>query len=219
MIIDFIRNRPLLVSLFFVVIYTVGVVGLIVPFTKSLLVELTFLVLLITSIALFVFHRSIKPKRDLAVFAIIFLSGIVVEIVGVKTGLIFGSYHYGNSLGPKILGTPIIIGLNWLFLTYAAASISEKISSKTAIQILATPTIMLIYDLVLEQLAQKMDMWYWENSVIPIQNYIAWWVLGFLFAALLKTFKVSTKNPVAPVLITVQFLFFVILFLFHNFVF
>jgi putative membrane protein len=153
------------------------------------------------------------PKRDIAVFAIIFLSSIIVEIVGVKTGLVFGSYHYGNALGPKILGTPLIIGLNWLFLTYAAASISEKISSKTSIQILTTPTIMLVYDLVLEQLAPKMDMWHWENSFIPVQNYIAWWVLGFLFASLLKTFKVNTKNPVAPVLITVQFLFFLILFL------
>ena len=51
----------------------------------------------------------------LSVFAI----GMGVEIVGVKTGVLFGEYFYGNNLGLKILGVPILIGINWAVLTFA----------------------------------------------------------------------------------------------------
>jgi putative membrane protein len=34
----------------------------------------------------------------------------------VKTELIFGSYHYGQSLGYKWLSVPLLIGINWSYV-------------------------------------------------------------------------------------------------------
>ncbi|MBL6866293.1 MAG: carotenoid biosynthesis protein, partial [Flavobacteriales bacterium] len=39
--------------------------------------------------------------------------GLAVEIVGVQTGMLFGTYSYGDILGPKLAGVPIILGALW----------------------------------------------------------------------------------------------------------
>ncbi|MBK6998097.1 MAG: carotenoid biosynthesis protein [Lewinellaceae bacterium] len=49
-----------------------------------------------------------------------------VEIVGVKTGLLFGAYQYGENLGPKFFGVPPLIGINWVVLTFLIATICKR---------------------------------------------------------------------------------------------
>ena len=213
---EFLQNKFLQVSLFFVVFYAVGIIGLIVPYSFPLFVRLTLLALILSIIGLFVYHRSIKPKQDILIFAFIFLLGFIIEAIGVNTGRIFGNYQYGDALGLKLFNTPLFIGLNWLFLTYTGVSISEKLSGKISVQLLIAPTIMLVYDLVLEQLASKMDMWSWPNASIPMENYIAWWLIGFVFGCIFKLFKIDTRNPIALVLFLCQFLFFTVLFILYK---
>ncbi|MDP4273481.1 MAG: carotenoid biosynthesis protein [Bacteroidota bacterium] len=205
------KFRP--VSLFFVIFYLVGTIGLIVPFSFPLFVNLTFLALILSNIGLFVFHYSHRLKHDISIFAVIFLLGFIIESIGVNTGYIFGNYLYGDALGLKLFNTPLLIGLNWLFLTYTGVSISEKISGKTPLQILIVPTIMLVYDLLLEQVAPKMDMWSWSNAQIPVKNYVSWWLIGFVFACIFKLFNINTRNPMALILFLCQFLFFAVLFI------
>lgn len=213
---EFLQNKFLQVSLFFVVFYAVGIIGLIVPYSFPLFVRLTLLALILSIIGLFVYHRSIKPKQDILIFSFIFFLGFIIEAIGVNTGRIFGNYQYGDALGLKLFNTPLFIGLNWLFLTYTGVSISEKLSGKISVQLLIAPTIMLVYDLVLEQLASKMDMWSWPNASIPMENYIAWWLIGFVFGCIFKLFKIDTRNPIALVLFLCQFLFFTVLFILYK---
>lgn len=213
---EFLQNKFLQVSLFFVVFYAIGIIGLIVPYSFPLFVRLTLLALILSIIGLFIYHRSIKPKQDILIFSFIFFLGFIIEAIGVNTGRIFGNYQYGDALGLKLFNTPLFIGLNWLFLTYTGVSISEKLSGKISVQLLIAPTIMLVYDLVLEQLASKMDMWSWPNASIPMENYIAWWLIGFVFGCIFKLFKINTQNPIALVLFLCQFLFFTVLFILYK---
>jgi putative membrane protein len=173
--------------------------------------------LLLSTYLLAAYHNRYQLK-EAVVFCSIFILGFCIEVIGVNTGLIFGDYSYGGALGIKLFSTPLLIGLNWLFLTYTATSISEIITRKAALQIIIAPSIMLIYDLILEQLAPKMDMWSWMAQSVPIQNYIAWWIIGFVFVSLIKFFKVKTRNPLAPLLFICQFLFFVIMLIAFNFI-
>ena len=75
-----------------------------------------------------------KPKQMLAFF-LIFLLGFVVEVVGVQTGLIFGSYSYGATLGVKLFDTPLLIGLNWIFVSYSSYSIACQVSDNKYLQL------------------------------------------------------------------------------------
>ena len=63
-------------------------------------------------------------KKVLVAFSIPFVIGFLTEFLGVNFGLIFGSYSYGDNLGLKIAGVPLIICLNWAVLTIITADLS-----------------------------------------------------------------------------------------------
>lgn len=200
---------------FILIFYSVAVLGFMIPWTHAVFVAIIPYALLLSVYLLGLYHERYSEK-DIAVFLEIALMGFFIEVVGVKTGAVFGLYFYGDALGPKVLDTPLLISINWLFLTYAAYSISQRVSERWYVQVLLTPTLMLLYDLVLEQIAPLMDMWSWENSVVPFKNYLAWWVIGLVFTFSLRFFRVEVKNPLALILFFTQFLFFVILFFGFN---
>jgi putative membrane protein len=82
---------------------------------------------------------------------------------------------------------------------------------KEVLIILSASSLMLVYDLFLEQVAPKMDMWSFKNLNVPLDNYIAWFIFASLFIALLRIVKVNTKNPIAPFLFFAQLIFFIFL--------
>ncbi|MES2515602.1 MAG: carotenoid biosynthesis protein, partial [Bacteroidota bacterium] len=51
--------------------------------------------------------------------------GFFIEVLGVKTEIIFGSYYYGKALGLKFFAVPILIGVNWAVLLYSTAQLSK----------------------------------------------------------------------------------------------
>ena len=100
-----------------------GLVGLLY-IDKNLFASLTPLNLFISSTLLFVNQKSLMKKEVIIVF-LIFSIGMIAEILGVNYGLIFGKYDYGDNLGLKLLGVPLLIGLNWVVLTFICGSISN----------------------------------------------------------------------------------------------
>lgn len=203
------------VKKFIVIFYTVGILGFIIPWTHNFFIILTTYALLLSTYLLLLYHENYS-KKDILVFSAIAVLGFFVEVLGVNTGLIFGSYKYGEGLGIKLFQTPLLIGVNWLFLTYTALSISDKITKNTYLQLIIAPTLMIVYDMVMEQLAPIMNMWSWAGSSIPMKNYIAWWLLGFLFTGILKRFKINTNNSLALLLFICQFIFFVVLLIYYT---
>jgi len=197
---------------FILIFYIVGLLGFIFPFSKEIFIQITPFALLLSIYLLAVYHTEYTGKSVL-IFVVIFLLGYLIEVAGVNTGLIFGSYKYGNGLGIKLFGAPLLIGLNWLFLTYTAISILQNLKLRSGLTIVLAPLLMVIYDLILEQLAPKMDMWSWQNSVVPLKNYVVWYLTAFIFVSLIKIFKIDTKNPMAALLFLSQFVFFVLLYI------
>ena len=130
------------------------------------------------------------------------------------TGLLFGAYSYGENLGLKVWDTPLIIGANWFFLVYTSAAIFEKTKIPTALKILLASSSMLVYDIVMEQVAPKLDMWSWKNVAVPFQNYITWFLIAVVFHIGLKLLKIKIKNKLALAVLLCQFIFFVLLFIF-----
>jgi uncharacterized membrane protein len=58
---------------------------------------------------------------------------MLVEIIGINTGFPFGHYYYSNILKIQFLSVPVIIGINWVVLTYSTAIIAQNIL-KTKLQ-------------------------------------------------------------------------------------
>jgi putative membrane protein len=199
------------VKKFIVIFYLVGTAGMLLPFSFELFKVLIPWSLILNFFLLAWFHSDKASRVAWIVFFAIFIAGLAVEIVGVKTGWIFGNYWYGRSLGLKVLETPLLIGLNWLFLIYVTASVAEQIKINTVLAVLAGALAMVFYDLVLEQVASPLDMWYWQEDVIPFQNYLAWFIISVLFHAIVKITGVRVSNPLALILLVCQFTFLLIL--------
>lgn len=134
-----------------------------------------------------------------------------IEIFGVKTGKIFGQYHYGFSLGLKIFDVPLIIGLNWLFLSYTTSVIVDKLRVTVLLKVILASFLMVLYDFFLENVAPKLDMWYWKNDIPPLLNFVAWFVLSFVLTSIIFLSKINLNNMLAPWLFIFQFLFFIAL--------
>ena len=198
------------VAAFLAIFYTVGVLGLSFAFSFNYFVKLTPLALLLSFVILLFYHKRFTIKTGL-IFTLIFLIGFGVELIGVQTKMIFGSYIYGDSLGLKILDTPLIIGLNWLLLVYLANSVLNGLKLNTAVKIFFASLILLAYDMILEQVAPLIHMWSWENETVPLQNYLAWFVLALVLSGLLSWGNINLKNRIAPVILICQSLFFILL--------
>jgi putative membrane protein len=200
---------------FFVIFYSVGIAGMLLPFSFPLFVKLIPVALLLSSVALVFFHSTFNTKT-LAVFTFIYLIGFFVEVLGVNTGIIFGNYIYGEGLGTKVFNTPLIIGLNWLLLVYITASVLENKKLLVPIKIILGAAMMLGYDMIIEQLAPELNMWDWQNNTIPVSNYVAWFIIAVFFHAAIQVFKIKTVNKLAPVILICQVLFFLVLLVYFK---
>ena len=210
----YLRQQKLKTILLFIVFYSVGVAGVWIPATQGVFIAMIPVVLLMSFIAILLFHRSLNSRNTRLVFFTIILVSYLVEVAGVNSQMIFGNYIYGNGLGLKILGTPLVIGINWAMLVYCSASIMERLKLHVIVQIFFASVIMILYDVVLESVAPFLDMWYWNGNIVPLQHYFAWFFLALVFHGMVKWKKVKTENPLAPAIFICQFLFFVAILLF-----
>ena len=131
------------------------------------------------------------------------------EILGVNYGLIFGKYDYGDNLGLKLLGVPLLIGLNWVVLTFICGSISNHFIKNKYLSIVAGIILMLIIDITLEPIAPILDYWEFSGSIAPIQNYIGWAFTSLLTLSIYQFYYSSKEFIFSINLFMAQLLFFV----------
>jgi putative membrane protein len=70
---------------------------------------------------------------------------------------------------------------------------------------------MTLYDFIMEPSASWMGMWYWENGIIPIQNYVAWFISSFLMIRLFLWLSKPERNAVATSVLVIQLVFFTLI--------
>lgn len=201
-------------SIFLFIFYAVGILGFLIPFSHAYFISLTKWALILNLFLLILFHQNRISYKSMGIFLLIFFSSFIIEVIGVNTGVIFGVYNYGDGLGIKVANTPLLIGMNWLMLSYSIAVVLNPIKQAVWAKVLLGASGMLLYDLILEQSAGNLHMWFWENNQIPFQNYAAWFIVAVLMQMILYASKEKFNNQLAlPTLIS-QGVFFLTLGLF-----
>ena len=141
---------------------------------------------------------------------IVFLVGMASEIIGVQTGYLFGNYHYTSALGIKVLGVPVLIGITWASTAYACNTVAIEIFKTNKIySIILAGLFMVAFDVVLEKFATFVPLWQWDNGVIPIYNYVCWFLIGGAISAFLQVRKMIDHNPVGLYYLLTQVVFFI----------
>lgn len=210
-----------------VLFHTIGLVGLLY-FDKDFFLAATPINLLL-SFALLIWTQTGKNAYFFLFLLICFAVGIVVEIIGINTGLLFGDYTYGKVLGPKLQNVPVLIGVNWFIIIYcsgigihtllmkainriAADTGKMPMALKALSVIIDGATLAVFFDWLMEPVAVKLGYWVWNgDGSIPIFNYICWFVVSLLLLTVFHFAKFNKQNKFAVNLLLIQLMFFLLL--------
>ena len=218
------KINPLFLALLF---HGTGVLGILFTPYKDWFVSSTPLVLLFMFLLLA--NTQLKAfKNFLLSFAIAFVISMATEIIGVNTGLLFGEYQYGPVLGPKILGVPWLIGLNWFVIVYCSGSfllhsvklverkltIPLTVPTSTTMVVLGGAAMATFFDFILEPVAVKLNFWTWNRGDIPLFNYLCWFVVSAVLLRINLQLKQVNTDVFASSLLIIQAAFFLMLNLF-----
>jgi putative membrane protein len=211
------------VSIFF----AVGIVGHFWAYTYPLMVLLTPFVILISGI--WAIHKCLKKKYLVLWIIVAYIVTFLLEVLGVSQGFVFGPYYYGDVLGPKLFDVPVIIGLNWVFIILSLILLSEWLVNllfksrfntriKAFFTAVFTATFATFFDFLMEPGAVGLNYWFWtltaEPLNVPIQNYIAWFIISFSFALTLLSIPKNERimlqeSPHSPWFVLIQAIFFI----------
>lgn len=203
------KYGPTISIVILLVLYTVGIGGMFSQH-RAWFLSLTPMTLLVSTILLLLTHKDWRWAFFL-VSVICLTTGFGIEVAGVETGMIFGEYAYGETLGWKWIDVPLIIGCNWFILVYTSGVVVSRIRTSRPVRALIAASTMTLLDLLIEPVAIAFDFWHWKDGTPPLQNYLAWFAVAFSLSMLFQSINFLRRNAVAPVLLILQFVFFGIL--------
>lgn len=131
-------------------------------------------------------------RRTGIFFALAAIVSYLLEEIGVRTGWIYGAYHYSGMLGPKLGHVPVLIPLAWFMMIYpswvVARAVMRGVDTRSfaglASQALIAAMIMTGWDTVMDPGMSAAGNWIWEHGGayfgVPIHNYFGWLLTIFL---------------------------------------
>lgn len=141
-----------------------------------------------------------------------FLIAFIMEVFNMATGMVYGEYTYGDSVGIKFFNIPVLMGLFWTLMIYSVGAFLKNFSIEAhTMRALYGAGLMVLLDVVLEPVAIKYDYWSWPNLEVPFQRYVGWFVFSFIMLRFLFEFKFHKRNLVASVLLIAQLVFYTVL--------
>lgn len=201
-------RRNIILKIIVMILHLVGAIGTIIPSSSSFFIQLTPINLVITSIILLLGETHISG-RLLFVLITTVLIGLGIEAIGVATGWPFGLYTYGSVLGPKLYEVPLVIGINWFLLSYCFYNLSKTISGNLVLRSAIASAMMVVMDFIIEPVAVKLEYWQWLSLEIPVQNYLAWFIISFVIQIIMNSLiKLNRLNPIALTIVLSQLFYF-----------
>jgi len=202
-------TRPWGIVFILFVLYTVGIISHGLDSLYQLMLFITPGSLLLFGLLAFLPYALRFSTREGGFFLFTFAVTLALEIIGVKTGLIFGEYLYGPTLGWQLGGVPLIIGFNWVIVIFGSHALTQRLFTKAWQRIPATGILAFFFDYLLEPIAIRLDYWQWAGGDIPVQNYIAWGLIASFIALGLEFFPVKTSKKLIISYVFLQVYFFI----------
>jgi uncharacterized membrane protein len=131
-------------------------------------------------------------RRTGLFFATAAIVSWLLEETGVRTGLVYGPYHYSDLLGFKLGHVPILIPLAWFMMIYPSWAVARVLArgvdarSPAGIAALAliAAMVMTAWDTVMDPGMAAAGNWVWERGGpyfgVPLRNYFGWLLTTFL---------------------------------------
>ena len=201
-------RRELIVAVVVGVFFLVGFIGHSLPITLPWMLRMTPYTLLACGLIAF-FPVFLERKRDVLIWALlVFVITFALEALGTATGRIFGPYTYGRTLGAKLFAVPVVIAFNWLLVILGASSLARLIFRRKLLSALLAALLAVGFDYLLEPTAIRLGYWTWQAAGIPLQNYLAWFLIALAAALVYVYLRLSVKTRLPLVYFLIQLVFF-----------
>ena len=160
-------------------------------------------------------------RCGVALVAVCVGGGLAAEAIGWRTGWPFGNYRYGATLGPKLLGVPMVVPLAWAMMGWPALLAGRRVGSrshrsstadgvspdrpewKVRVSTAVVGSLVLSsWDLFLDPQMVGDGHWRWLPTRgpwlngIPLANTAGWFVVGVLMVLVLD--RAVPRNPTTP---------------------
>lgn len=150
----------------------------------------------------------IRSTKMLVFTGFVYVASLLIEMHGVRYGILFGKYHYLDYLGPTIVGVPWLIGVNWAILILSTAGVIERFVSSVYLQILFGALLMTITDAIIEPLAPTFRFWMFDGGMPGAMNYIGWFVSSLMFHGIYRWLRLNGNFIVSVHVLVSQLVFF-----------
>jgi bisanhydrobacterioruberin hydratase len=221
------KDKVTIATAIAILFHAIGFVGMF--FNKNFFVATTPLNLLLM-FGLILYTQN-KINTHLVIFFVVcFVVGILVEVIGTSTGLLFGNYSYSKNLGPAFKNVPLVIGINWCIIMYCCGAtvhfifkkLSERVQEITgsatsnALQLFSVVTdaalLAVFFDFIMEPAAIELGYWQWlDDGSIPTYNYMCWFIISAVLQVLFGLLKFDKQNKFAVHLLMIMSLFFLLI--------
>lgn len=153
--------------------------------------------------------------------------GLLAEAVGTSTGWPFGAYSYAGSLGPRLLGVPVVIPLAWTMMAWPAWLVAGRLlagplpggrlpggrlpggrlSGRSRwVRVPLAGWALASWDLFLDPQMVAAGHWTWADPTpalpgvggVPVSNYLAWVAVATVMTAALAAVPGTTADAPTP---------------------
>ncbi|WP_221262170.1 carotenoid biosynthesis protein [Mucilaginibacter sp. AK015] len=191
-----------------ILFHAVGLVGLSLPATRPLFLQVAPWHLLLMLLTIVFGHYKLSGRFGIFILVVFWL-GFLAEWIGVHKGWLFGNYAYGTTLGVKMLDIPLMIGVNWFLLVYSAGVTMQRSGLKNGfVRVVTGAGLLVLLDVLIEPVAIKFNYWQWTTGSIPLKNYACWFLVGAVILYVFELFSFKKQGIAAPALLITEFVFF-----------
>jgi len=170
---------------------------------RDRLTVITVIVFFAASVAHAIVWRGVRFAA--ALVAVTAGGGLLVEVIGVATGVPFGAYRYTETLGRQLAGVPLVIPLAWTMMGYPALVVGRRISRHGALGPLVAGAALAAWDLFLDPQMLDAGHWVWEPTAdphlmgVPVANFLGWLVVAVLMMAVLWRATPDSPDDRVPI--------------------
>lgn len=154
----------------------------------------------------FVSARAAWGARANLAAGLVVACGLVVEIIGSRSGVPFGSYDYTDVLDPQVAGVPIAVALAWFAMALPAREVALSIvgrSTPVVVRVMLGAVALTAWDVFLDPHMVMEGYWVWPEGGdyfgIPLSNFVGWLLVSAVMMTILEVVLVPKAPQRTPV--------------------
>ncbi len=151
-------------------------------------------------------------RTGAAVLALVAVTAVAFESVGVATGSPYGEYAYSDVLGPTLLGVPFLVPLAWLLMAWPSRVLAVVLTRRVrparqrVARVVVAAALFAGWDVVLDPQLVQAGYWTWAHpapglpgiDTVPLTNLAGWLLAGLVLMTLLDLVVARTALPGGP---------------------